>query len=97
MFSDWIAFEPHYLAYSWSADERRLRQYVDGQLVREEDFPDGFVLPTISRADFRLGSNTDGALDELRIFDRETGPDRSSGSVQFTSRRSRTKWHCSIF
>ena len=72
--SDWIAFDPHYLAYSWSADERRLRQYVDGQLVRDVEFPDGFTLPTITRNDFRLGSNTDGSLDELRIFDRELTP-----------------------
>ena len=69
--SDWIAFDPHYLAYSWNATERRLRQYVDGQMVRETDFPDGFILPTITRPDFRLGNNTDGALDELRLFDRE--------------------------
>lgn len=69
--SDWIAFEPHYLAYSWNATERRLRQYVDGRMVREFNFPDGFILPTITRSDFRLGNNTDGALDELRIFDRE--------------------------
>ena len=69
--SDWIAFEPHYLAYSWSATERRIRQYVDGRMVREREFLDGFILPTITRPDFRLGNNTDGALDELRLFDRE--------------------------
>ena len=40
-------------------------------MVRKKDFPEGFVLPTISRPDFRIGGNTSGALDELRLFDRE--------------------------
>ena len=40
-------------------------------MVREREFLDGFILPTITRPDFRLGNNTDGALDELRLFDRE--------------------------
>ena len=73
--SDWVALDPHYLAYSWSADQRRIRQYVDGQLVRDQDFPDGYVLPTITRPDFRLGTNTDGGLDELRLFNRELTPE----------------------
>lgn len=69
--SDWIAFDPHYVAYSWNAIDRRLFQYVDGVRVREFDFPDGFVLPTVTRPDFLIGNNLDAALDELRIFDRE--------------------------
>ena len=69
--NDWVAGESHYVTYSWSAIEERLLQYVDGELVDEQAFPENYFLPTITRPDFYIGANLSASLDELRIFDRE--------------------------
>jgi hypothetical protein len=71
----------HHYAFTYTADERQVRHFVDGKL---QALPQkGGLLPMMSRLDkFRIDNRLNGVLDEMRISDvvRYTGDFTLPGS-----------------